>query len=289
MTTSNIYKPEGSVTLDEINNQQQIRLGLQGFPGVGKTWAALTFPNPIVINLDRGLGAHTGRSDVIEIPLWNKDYCKRTDVNPNHKDASNLKDTILMWLKSHGKKLTEEQTLVFDGGTALQNAFHRNAEANPVVTATGSFDKFAVWRLKVDYFGEICELFKTLKCHVVYICHESEKKDSDGAYSGKIRPLLTGQFGDQIVSHFSDWFRSMSRSKLAEEKITDKELALWSMDKKQFIEMQNSFPRNTIYYWLTEGDDQIDCKASSLVNFPHYLPAHYTSFKAYAKQVKSII
>ena len=58
------YIPKGAVSLNTITVKPQIRLGLQGYSGTGKTWAALTFPNPIVLNLDRGLGAHTGRSDV---------------------------------------------------------------------------------------------------------------------------------------------------------------------------------------------------------------------------------
>lgn len=283
---TNIYKPEGAMLLSELLAEPQIRLGLQGFPGTGKTWAALTFPNPIVINIDRGLGAHTGRSDVIEIPLWDKDYCKRTDVNPNHKDATSLKDTIFLWLDRHGKKLTEHQTLVFDGGTGLQNAYHKYAEANPVVSAQGAYDKFAVWRLKLDYFGAICEMFKTLKCHIVYICHETEKKDVGGEYSGKLRPLLTGQFVDQLSSHFTDWFRCLTTDKVLEDKLDDKKLAMWGLSKKEFLDMQDTFPRNTVYYWQTEGDSLCDCKSSSLVNFPHYIPANYQSFSKYMKKAK---
>ena len=72
--TEEIYKPSGSINLSESQTKPQIRLGIQGPPGSGKTWAALTFPNPVIINLDRGLGAHAGRSDVIDVPFYSGSF-----------------------------------------------------------------------------------------------------------------------------------------------------------------------------------------------------------------------
>ena len=82
---SNIYIPPSCRTLSEDTAKQQIRLGIQGFPGSGKDWSILGtpdgkqkgFPNPIVLNLDRGLGAHSQCTNIYEVPLYK--MFKRTE------------------------------------------------------------------------------------------------------------------------------------------------------------------------------------------------------------------
>src|ERR1044071_282279 len=186
-----MYIPKGGVTL-ENEPIEQIRMGIQGFYGTGKTIAASTFPNPVYMDIDRGLGALSGRSDIIKLKFYDNDFCKQ--INPNHKGFNTLRDTVLMFLDKEAKKLEADQTLVVDGSTGLQNAYHAWYDENPVVTKTGSIDDRAVWRLKLNFFGDICETLKTLRCNVLYIAHEYEKPDSSGEYNGKIRPLMSGQF-----------------------------------------------------------------------------------------------
>jgi len=287
MTPTEIYIPKGCFALDKCTTDLQIRLALQGFGGTGKTYSALTFPNPIVANADRGLSAHQGRADVVEAPLWNDAYCR--SINPNHRPAA-LKDTIMMWLEKEATKLTAQQTLVFDGNTGLQNAYHRwfAVNAQNYLTNAGKLDGFAEWTVKKTYFGEVMELFKTLQCHVVYICHEVDQKDKNGpqgpSYSGKVRPLLTGGFGDEILTHFTDWFRQLSADKLAPDAMTPDVLKMWGMTKDEFIAMQNSFVGNTRYYWQTESDSIFDAKRGSLINCPRFIPATYTAFKKYQRK-----
>lgn len=286
MNPTELYKPPGCISLDTLKDKPQIRLGIQGYGGVGKTWAALTFPNPVVLNLDRGLGAHIGRSDVIEVPFYRSEFCGT---------ANQLKDKLLLWLEKEANKLTPEQTLVFDGCTSLQNAFHRWFSDNQMsfLTKAGKVDDFAEWAVKKKYFAEIMELFKTLKCNVVFISHEAERADkatSPGAaptYSGKIRPLLSGSFGDELVNHFTDWLRQLAADKPDVNNTKPETLQAFGLTQKEFKEMCDSFPRNTIYYWQTEGDSVFDAKCSSLVNFPRFLKADYSSFLRWGrKQIK---
>jgi hypothetical protein len=259
----------------------QIRLGLQGYGGTGKTWAALTFPNPIVANLDRGLGAHTGRSDVIEIPFYNEAYCN--SIYPNFK-PTNLKDLLMIWLDKHGKKLNPEQTLVWDGNTAMQNAYHKWYTVNKVVTQNGKIDDFGEWRLKMQYYGEMLELFRVLSCHVVFISHESEKKEKDGTYRGKVKPLLTGDF--DFIGYCTDWFRSHTCVKPDITKLDAAKLASWGMAQKDFQTWSDSIPGKMLYYWQTVSDDICDTKSSSLVNCPDYIPASFQYFQKYMKHIK---
>ena len=279
-----MYTPPHAIPLDQVT-QQQIRLGIQGYGKTGKTSAALTFPNPIVVNLDRGLGAHIGRKDVVELPFWSNEFCAK--INSKHKNNSHIRDTLIQWLKSEGQKLEADQTLVWDGGTGTQNAYHAWYDNNRVYSVkSGKEDEFAQWKLKIEFFAELCEEFKRLRCHVVYICHEADKKDkATGEYTGKIRPLLTGQFQDQLVSHFSDWVRQLTADKPADfSKIQPETLYKWGFKTQaEFKEMCDKFPRNTIYFWQLESDDVFDGGVSSLVNFPRFIPATYESFLKYSK------
>lgn len=277
-----IYKPTNCHSLDELKVKQQLRVGIQGYPGTGKTWAALTFPNPVVVNLDRGLGAHTGRKDVIEVPLYDSSFCRT--INPQFSPPK-LKDVIIQWLDTEGRKLTSEQTLVFDGNTGLQNAYHKWFEANKMlfITKSGEVNDFKEWTVKKTYFGEVMELFKSLTCNVVYLCHEVDQKDKNGpmgpSYSGKIRPLLTGAFGDELPSHFTDFFRQLSCEKPQESSLKEELIkSSWGITLSEFKKYLSSIPGCTMYYWQTSGDNIFDGKCSSLINCPKFVPANYTTF-----------
>lgn len=284
-----MYKPTNSHTLAEAKTEQQVRLGLQGYPGTSKTWSALTFPNPVVLNIDRGLKAHQGRNDVIEVPLWDSAVCSKflSGYNP-----SKLKDLLVSWLDKEGVQLEASQTLVVDGLTGLQNAYHLwfRVNQNNFLTTSGKVDAFAEWQVKKQYFGELMETFKRLRCHVVLIAHEIDLKDKNGpagpSYSGKIRPLLTGAFGDEIVSQFTDWFRSHSADAPKDYKsLKPEEIKQnWNMTMPEFEAWCKSFTGGTIYYWQTMSDSVFDGKTSSLVGAPRYIPATFSAFQKYVRK-----
>jgi hypothetical protein len=282
---TNIYIPPNSLTLDKAPLAQR-RVGIQGFPGTGKTWSALTFPNPIVINIDRGLGAHHGRKDVIELPFYDKEFCKK--IYPAYPDR--LKEVVLTWLNTYAHKLTKDQTLIFDGLTAIDSAYHTDWKKYPAYSkGSGKVDDWAEWGLKLAYFGELCDVFYSLNCNVVFISHESEKKDKSGEYTGKIRPLMQGSFVDKIVGKFTDWFRQLSADKPKDWATVnaDNIKSNWGMSVSEFKAMCDTYPRNTIYYWQLEGDSSFDGKCSSLVNFPRFIPSNYASFSKYLRVSQS--
>ena len=278
MTT---YTPNGSIKLSDISTKQQIRLGIQGFPGVGKTWAALTFLNPVVIDFDRGLKAHEGRDDVIQVPAYSWKLDER-------------KDKLIEWINKEGVQLTKDQTLILDGLSSLEVSYHKWFAANQhnFLTKGGKVDDFAEYRVKKDWCGELFEAIKTLRCDFILLSHESERADKPsspgqpGSYTGKIRPLLTGSYGDMIVRDFSDWFRGHcgDKPKDMKEFCTPERLKQWVMNNAiEFKAMCDTFPRDTIYYWQLESDDKFDAKAGSLVNPPRFIPANWTYFKKYLR------
>ncbi len=285
---SNVFIPTNAVRLDTDQSKQQIRLGIQGFPNTGKTWAALTFPNPIVLNLDRGLGAHQGREDVHEIPFYKQEVGGRRDE---------VKDKLIVWLDTVATKFTNEQTLIIDSCSAIEQAYHawfRKNEANLALGENGSFNKFIQWSLKESFFGEIFSTLKVLKCDIIFITHEAEMRDKPstpgqlGQYTGKIRPLMTGKVTDTMCKDFTDWFRMICASKPADFTKLDpiKIQHDWKLSIPEFKAMCDTFPNDTLYYWQTLGDDIFDAKVSSLVDFPKYLPANYSSFKQYMRKNK---
>jgi len=279
-----IYIPPGCKFLSENTDIPQIRLGIQGYGGTGKTWSALTFPNPIILNLDRGLGAHADRTDVVEIPFHNAAFCRT--INPNHKPAD-LKDTLMVWLRKEGSKLSPEQTLIIDSNTQVDNAYHSwyNENKMKFLTDKGVEQGFAEYKQKKIYFLEFLETLKYLPCHIVYICHETEA--SIGKLTGKMRPLLSGQVADALMNYFTDFFRQHAAT-IPEDftKVTDVTLANWKMTRQEYEACCKPFPRRTIYYWQTDSSSDFDGKCSSLVNYPAFLPASYESFIKFRRQTK---
>lgn len=277
-----LYIPPGARTLDSIVDVPQIRLGIQGAPGEGKTFSALTFPNCIVLNVDRGLGAHAGRKDVVEIPIYDIEFIKKLHPkNPNKRDA------ILEWMKKEATKLSKEQTLIMDSGTSIESAFDMQERLEPVTSSTGVTDTYAFWRHKLEYFDELFDILFALRCNIVWCSHEQVDRDKKGELNGKLKPLLSGQYADKIVGKFTDWFRqhASDKPKNIEEDIKPNILKAHGMTQKEYREWCNSFPRNTLYYWETESSDIFSGKCSSLVNFPQYIPAHYDSFIKYRRKM----
>lgn len=274
-----------------ISETTQIRLGIQGYGNTGKTWSSLSFPNPIVVNLDRGLGAHTGREGVHELPFYDAAWVREVFKLPSYLKTQ-LKDVLMQWVENDGLKLTEEQTLIWDGGTGTQNMYHNWFDVNKMkfLTNQGKMDDFAEWQVKKKYFGQLMEAFKSMRCHVVYITHEADQRDKvpigqPVTYTGKIKPLLSGGFADELVTHFTDWFRAHVQQVGADNTVTEEGCQKdWKMSKVEWLKWANSFGNGSYYYWQTVGDNIFDAKSGSLVGAPRYLPATYQAFQQYRRK-----
>lgn len=270
-----IHTPKDTTTLEHVA-RQQIRLLLQGYYGQGKTYSALTAPNPCVVNLDNNLGAHVGRADVINVPFFDKKFVTK------YNQSGLIHQAITRWLSEQGSQLTEEQTLVQDGLTNLNNAYDREVGI-PMSTRTGKPDLMMWWGEKLDWQKEFFESLKTLKCDVIVCAHEQPEREDAGGLSGKILPLVQGSFKDQIGTHFSDIFRqhAMNKFNLASLPAPDKEKLLYNFGFKTDAEMQkfqDSFPGNVMYIWQTQPDGLSACK-THLVGAPKFVRANWSIFK----------
>ena len=274
-----LYIPKGCTTLADSPTDPQIRLGLQGFPKCGKTFAALTFPNPIVANLDRGLGAHEGRSDIIEVPFWNGTFCDGIIPRSGNANPPNRKDALLKWIHFEGAKLVPEQTLIIDSLSAIEDAFHTEYRINPVVTKGGSEQGFAEWKHKQTYFGELMGEIKSLRCNVILCAHQSEN-----SLKGGFRPLLSGGFADKLESHFTDWFNCIAVEKPVPDKVEDFKTKFGIKDKDTMPDWFQSTKSNTIYLWQTQSSQIADCGTTHLVNAPKFVLAGYNTFLKYGRK-----
>src|SRR5579872_4038131 len=149
-----MYTPTNSINLQD-QDFPQIRLGLQGPPASGKTWAALTFPNPVVLDFDGSLTAHTGQ-DIVSIPFHDANFCieklglkieDRIKYDTQQKvKVINKRDALDKWLLTEGIKLEPNQTLILDSWTAVQSAFDMMTETEPYYTKKGEIDDYAFWQ-----------------------------------------------------------------------------------------------------------------------------------------------
>jgi len=279
-----MYTPTYMVSLDKAPHDPQIRLGIQGPPKVGKTWAALTFPNPVVLNLDRGLGAHVGRSDVFEVPFYNPTFADSIIKRAGTSNPPNRKDAILKWLGTEALKLAKEQTLIIDGSTGLESAHDTQYNLEPWITKQGKIDEWGLYKSKNQYFGDITDALKSLQCNVVYICHETVDRDKDGNLSGGVRPLLQGQAGDKLAGNFTDWFRAHAFEKPTTPEQIEKTMKFFLIDRATLSMWMSKSPNQTMYLWQTTSDNIAKCGTSSLVNAPKFIAADYKTFLSYRRK-----
>lgn len=279
-----IYTPQGSYTLDTVQAELQIRLGIQGAPGKGKTFSGLTFPNPVVANFDRGLIIHSGRKDVVEVPFWKPEFVDCIIQRDGSECPPNRRDALLVWLSGEARKLGQEQTLVLDSNRQIEVAYHTQFNLNPPLSKQGQYNKFSEWTEKIKYFGELGTAYKTLKCNVVYICHEMPERTKEGESTGRIKPMLTGQSGDAIASDFTDWYRMWAIEKPKTQERRDACMEKFGLESAQLAEWCASSSTETIYLWQTQSDEIVECK-TSFFNAPKFVVANYSTFLKYKRTV----
>ena len=281
---SNIYTPPNCQTLDKLG-VGQIRIGIQGAPFSGKTTSSLTFPNPIVASFDRKVSAHTERADVINVPFYDPQYCDSVFPRRGLKCPPNRRDALLKFLDGEGQRLTNEQTLILDNSTGIEEAYHAQyaVEKLDFVTQSGEENKFTEWRMKGDFFTDLHTYLISLKCNVVYLTHESPDRDKKGELNGKLRPLLTGAFGDKLAKNYTDWF-AMETVKKPSNTEQKQKLADWADTDLATVNewcASCSPTQDTIYLWQTQSDALRMCGTTTLKGCPKYILANYSSFSKY--------
>lgn len=212
------YTIPNAMTL-ESKRFKQIRLGLQAAPNTGKTTSALTAPGPVVADFDNKLSAsnaiNAGKklADIVILPFYSAEFVDKIVPRSHPSFQPNKRDAFRKWLSTEATKLQEDQTFIVDSWTMLQAAFDTQQNYEPAIGKGGAVDKFAFWAAKIEYAKDIMERLKTLNCHVIVTFHETIERNDEGNATGKCKPVMQGQFADQIAGHFTDYFRCHAEAK----------------------------------------------------------------------------
>lgn len=197
------------------------RIAIQGAPHTGKTWAALTFPNPVVLNFDNKLGAHTDREDILDIRFYDNTFVEALakeygmPFKLGNPPVINRFNIFMAWCGKELPKFSSEQTLIQDSWTMLMNNFDAWAEATPVVSKDkGEVDRYEFWGRKQKLCRQLLEMFKTTPANLIVTFHESKDMNSEGIPTGKLNPLMTGAMKEQLGQHFTDWYRQLAVAKI---------------------------------------------------------------------------
>ena len=153
-----IYKPS---QFSETLKNQRFSMILYGTPGVGKTTLAMSAPNAILIDLDKGMQRTRARHwvDCLQINTYEEF----------------LKEIELGALKSY-------DTLIVDTGgaliTLLQDYVMRKDPVNK--TKSGTISQKGYGAVKLE-FQALTNRFKTVyDKNIIYVFHSVEEKNKDG-------------------------------------------------------------------------------------------------------------
>lgn len=260
---SDLYIPKHIVSMKDVSFPQ-IRLGLSGDSGSGKTTSALTFPNPIVLDFDNGLTQFTG----LDIPVV-RFYDEETVCNMGFKPSKvgamcNRKDALMFWLQNEGLKLKAGQTLILDSWTTIQNAFDVETAMHPDISKKGNENERSFWVEKIKYSKKLMEYVMTLRCHIVVCFHEIKVRDqTTGQLLDKVQPLMKGGFVPEIKIFFTDFYRMVAEQ------------------KRNNLGQEESCK----YYWQVNSSNAFDAKCR--LQIPQEIfrtEAHFKIFEQYRKK-----
>lgn len=228
------------------------RIAIIGSPGSGKTTSCLTFPNRIWLDLDRKLPA----SEQHTIKFWDSNFADKLAVR-TYANVVNRRDAFKFWLRDNHHKFHEDQTLILDSWTVLMNAFEVQTKAeDDKLDASDKSNKYYLHGARLRYCREIFDYLRACRCLVVVTLHESPDRDDKGDLNGKIRPLMDGQFKDQLLGQFTDVWRQRSNIYETNEKgviVRDKET-----NQKVVRHVSHKGNPNWVWFWQLLGDAEFD-------------------------------
>ncbi|CAK0776661.1 hypothetical protein CCP2SC5_740010 [Azospirillaceae bacterium] len=199
-----MYIPSSIVT----SKRPALRVLLQGSPGTGKTYSALTFPFPLIVDFD-----HKCPVGVPSLPFWDKDWCvaeaKRLGL-PVIQNVVHKKELFQKWLEVEGPKFRSGQTLIFDSWTSLQDEVLRYFnDTKTWIKEKGEWDTRKMWADFLNYTVYIVVLIKQIPADIIVICHEQIERNEKGDPTGTYRALSPGSFGDRMAGSFTDYWRTV--------------------------------------------------------------------------------
>jgi len=213
-----LYTPTNAIL--ELPSYSNLIVGIEGYGGTGKTAAALTFPNPIIAIFEKpdleGLLSleHLKEVKPILLPFYSNSWLDRNNwpkyeaPRPATYRAYDPAGCFKRWLDSEGQKLSNQQTLVLDNWTRLQELFDEVNWGWDSITNKGEVDHFAPWDRKLSFCEEVSNALISLPCNVVVLFHEVQERDkATGVLLDKLQPLTQGKFIAKLKTYYPNFFR----------------------------------------------------------------------------------
>lgn len=250
-------------------------VGIQGHGGTGKTTSAMTFPNPVYIDIDNSVDLHNAQAVNVEpttvkvLPFYDPEFYK--NYGPNTRDS------VHSFLEKNVGKFTQEQSLILDSWTFLQDAFDKQTEKEIPITKNGAQDQYYLWEKKQDYSRDILTFLKQAKCNVVVIFHEVKETDDKGRDTGKVTPLMQGKFVNKLHNYFPYIFRQICFAKITDEIKQKEEATKMGITLEQFRKAQEYSTDKSVRFWQCSTTQIAACKTK--IPFARFVGAHFDVFK----------
>lgn len=176
----------------------------------GKTTGALTFPNPIVIDIDGNLPP--GTKNVI--PIHSDKFID--SVMPRQgRPYSDRLGALTKISADLAYDLGPDHTIIIDSITRLEMHYTYQDKFTPILVKkgenAGEIDTRAMWYRRLDYFQGLLNRLVSCSANVVIISHIQMERDEKGNLTNGFRQVLMGQIGDQLPSLFPTCLYAQSR------------------------------------------------------------------------------
>lgn len=172
-------------------------IGIQGEPNTGKTTAAISWPNALLLDFDKKCppGVQT-------IPFWDASWIHQY-LTTKAPLFANRKQALIKWLRDAGPNLPPDITLIVDSYTAIEHSFQEYVNQHRSLFMTKGdapeFNQRAMFMDKLNYNIELFALLKSTPCPVIITFHEQAARNEKGQLTGKFRTVVSGgQFKDVL-------------------------------------------------------------------------------------------
>lgn len=170
-------------------------LVIAGAAFAGKTTAALSFPKPLILNLDNKVPI----KGVPTIPFHDDAFCDSIIKRANPANPANRRDAVANWIAMNRATLAGH-TVIFDSISSLENAFYSQTfEVEKKWGVNGGL----FFGAKLSYFSGICDALRACAMRVIVNCHLLPifaKDQNSGAdiSTGKFKPACAGSFAEKL-------------------------------------------------------------------------------------------
>ena len=213
-------------------NTKDYRIGtifqamVYGGTGVGKSFGAMTFPRPNVIDFDNGIAVARHPEFVKKYGIRSIEYETFTEKGSQQKGvilthnafddacryfdtwmAAGKRDQFDTWIVDSGTTLSQaalNKAIILLGGggfSGVKSSTHDEAKRTGLV-----FPKIQDYGSERSLVEQFIDMVKSSGKHFVFICHEKEVSDKDGNLM-QVVPLLTGKGATSVALKFDEVYR----------------------------------------------------------------------------------